>query len=79
MDLTHERLVHPETLLFLLQSSGFRDVTCAFVPPPPGPVAIPPLEFPGEAPARLEEFNIATQYLNQLLYGSFDYAVIAVR
>jgi SAM-dependent methyltransferase len=79
MDLTHERLVHPETLQFLLRSGGFQDVTCHFVPPPPGPLHIPPLQFAHDPPPQLQEFNAATQYLNQLLYASFDYAVVAVR
>jgi SAM-dependent methyltransferase len=79
MDLTHERLVHPETLQFVLRSRGFHDVVCEFVPPPSGPVRIPPLHFAHDPPPQLQEFNTATQYLNEFLYASFDYAVIAVR
>ena len=79
MDLTHERLVHPDTLMFLLRSKGFGDVDCDFVPPPPGPLHIPPLHFAADPPAQLQEFNAATQHLNRLLYSSFDYAVMAVR
>jgi O-antigen chain-terminating methyltransferase len=63
----------------LLRSSGFRDVDCDFVPPPPGPLHIPPLHFAADPPAELQEFNAATQHLNRLLYSSFDYAVMAVR
>jgi O-antigen chain-terminating methyltransferase len=79
MDLTHERLVHPDTLMFVLRSVGFRDVECDFLAPPAGPLHVPQLHFPVDPPAQLQEFNAATQYLNRLLYGSFDYAVVAVR
>lgn len=79
MNLTHERLIHPDTLAYLLRSHGFRDVHCELAPPPEGPLSIPALELLGEAPGRAHEFNSATQYLNRLLYGSYDYAAIAVR
>jgi O-antigen chain-terminating methyltransferase len=79
MDLTHVRLVHPETLQLLMRAQGFRDVSCELLPPPPGPLYIPPLQFAADPPPQLPEFNAATQYLNQLLYASFDYFVAAVR
>ncbi|MGH7790347.1 MAG: class I SAM-dependent methyltransferase, partial [Candidatus Binatia bacterium] len=79
VDLTHERLVHPETLKFVLQSCGFRDIDLHFVPPPDGPLRLPLLELPGAPPEGLARFNAATQYLNDLLYGSFDYAVMGIR
>lgn len=79
VDLTHERLVHPETLRIVFQTAGLRDVEVRFVPRPDDAVRLPLLEVPGADPARLADFNRATQYLNDLLYGSFDYAVIGVR
>lgn len=75
MDPTHVRLIHPETLKFLFESAGFRDVTIRFAPAPEGPLPIPALELDGCAPEAVRRFNLATDYLNKLLYGSQDYAV----
>jgi len=79
VDLTHERLVHPASLRALLVSCGFRDVTIRYVPPPAGALRLPALEAPSVPAERLAAFNAATSYLNDLLYASFDYAVIATR
>ncbi|MDE2058526.1 MAG: methyltransferase domain-containing protein [candidate division NC10 bacterium] len=76
MDLTHIRLIHPEMLKFLFESVGFDETVSRFLVAPAGPLTIPPLEirdYPHEALCR---FNDATEYLNKLLYGSSDYAVI---
>lgn len=78
-DPTHERLVHPDTLRSIFTAAGLRDIELRFVPPPEGAVRLPLLAVPGLDDAALAEFNRATQYLNDLLYGSFDYAVIGVR
>ncbi len=79
LDVTHERLVHPEALQYLLRAAGFLGVECVFAPPPVGPVRIPPLTIAGTDEAALRPFNAATQYLNDLLYASFDYTVVAER
>lgn len=78
MDLTHTRLVHPETLKFLFESTGFRDVSCLFLPSQAEPSTHPPIELHGSKELTTR-FNQATDYLNKLLYGSSDYAVIARR
>jgi 2-polyprenyl-3-methyl-5-hydroxy-6-metoxy-1,4-benzoquinol methylase len=75
MDPSHVRLVHPQTLQFQLESAGFSAVSCRYSPPPPDVLRIPPLQGNGIAP--LEEFNRATDYLNGLLYSSWEYALIA--
>jgi SAM-dependent methyltransferase len=79
LDVTHERLVHPQALQYLLRAAGFQDLECVFAPPPDGPVRIPPLTVAETEAATLQPFNAATQYLNDLLYASFDYAVVARR
>lgn len=76
MDLTHTRLIHPETLKFLFESVGFGEVTCRFLSPPEGPLMIPPLKIRDHPTIELHRFNEAIEYLNKLLYGSSDYAVI---
>ena len=79
LDVTHERLVHPQALQYLLRVAGFHDLECVFAPPPDGPLRIPPLPVTGTDAPALQPFNAATQYLNDLLYASFDYAVVARR
>lgn len=76
MDLTHTRLIHPETLHFLFESVGLREVACRFLPAAKGPLMIPPLEVRDHSREELQRFNDATEYLNKLLYGSSDYAMI---
>lgn len=79
MDLTHQRLIHPQTMEFLLQADGFREVTSRFTRPPEGPLLIPPLKVPGDSGDGLDKFNQATDYLNKLLYGRQEYAVLATK
>jgi O-antigen chain-terminating methyltransferase len=76
MDLTHVRLIHPDTLKFVFETSGFSDVVCEFAPPPAGSPLFPPLELQDCPPETLTRFNQAADQLNKLLYGSCDYAVI---
>jgi SAM-dependent methyltransferase len=79
IDLSHTRLVHPETLKFLFESAGFGRVERRFLPLGDAPVTIPPLEIRGLAVPELARFNAATDYLNKLLYASSDYAVIGTK
>lgn len=79
IDLSHARLVHPETLKFLLESAGFGQIERWFLPLGDTPVTIPSLEIRGLAVPELARFNAATDYLNKLLYASTDYAVIGAK
>lgn len=79
LDLTHERLVHPDALQYLLRAAGFEALQCVYAPLPAGPLRLPPLQVAATEAAALEPFNAATRYLNDFLYGSYDYAVVARR
>jgi O-antigen chain-terminating methyltransferase len=79
IDPTHVRLIHPETVKFLLESTGFDRVEYRFLPSGDTPLRIPPLELPGGQIPDLARFNAATDYLNKLLYRSPDYAVSAIK
>lgn len=79
VDLTHQRLVHPQTLRVIVEAAGLRQIEVRHVPPPPGALRLPVLTLPGVEAADLAAFNDATRYLNDLLFGSFDYAIIGVR
>ncbi len=78
-DLTHQRLVHPETLKLIFEAAGLREVTIRYMQPPEGPLRLPVLGIPTADPEQMARFNSATQYLNDLLYGSFEFAVVGVR
>ncbi len=79
IDLTHVRLVHPETLRFLVESVGFREVERHFLPSGDTPLIIPPLEIGGQHVPELTRFNAATDHLNKLLYASSDYTVTGTK
>ena len=76
-DLTHKRPIHPETLKFLLVENGFRLIDEDY---PEYAKArekyIPKLEDANDD-AAFFSFNKQMEYLNELLYGSLDYAIIA--
>ena len=74
MDPSHVRLVHPQTLQFLLESAGFVEISCHFAAPPVGVIPIPPLQGGFDGP--LGDFNRATDYLNKLIYGDQEYFVV---
>lgn len=80
MDLSHLKPVHPETIKFLLESVGFRDIQFKFFSPFPETAKLSKLEITNnissEDKARLEMMNQNIDKLNALLYGYLDYAVI---
>lgn len=89
-DPTHVRAVHPETLQYLLQASGFTRVTLQYSAPVPDEVKMKLIELPAEvltsdAPAaraltgaaRIVNGNAAI--LNNLLFTYLDYAAIGQR
>lgn len=75
VDPTHIRPVHPKWLEYLLQANSFTEITVEY---PNNPWvtsgAIPAL--PGNE-VHIRLFNQRIEYLNNLLYGSTDYTVIA--
>jgi 2-polyprenyl-3-methyl-5-hydroxy-6-metoxy-1,4-benzoquinol methylase len=75
MDLSHERPVHPETLKFILEAEGFNNIQILYSSPVED-MAIPPLHINNEENS---EFNRYIDKLNNFLYGSQDYAVIAYK
>jgi SAM-dependent methyltransferase/predicted transcriptional regulator len=76
MDLSHNRLVHPDAARFLLESTGFQNVELKFSAPVQPSMRVPPLSAGGLPTEALEEFNRGVERLNELLYGFQDYAVI---
>ena len=82
IDPTHQNPVHPDTLQFLLQSTGFRHVELYFSSPHPSEAQLQllPVDEPGsDGTKALEALNHNTERLNQLLFGAQNYAAIARR
>ncbi|MDW7726932.1 MAG: class I SAM-dependent methyltransferase [Candidatus Methanoperedens sp.] len=81
MDLSHVKPVHPETIKFLLESVGFRDIAFKFFSPFPETARLSKLTISDgisyEEKVCLEAMNQNIDKLNSLLYGYQDYAVIA--
>lgn len=80
IDLTHIKPVHPETLKFLLESTGFREVKPVFSSPLPETMRLQKL-VPNEGATDLERhqvdiYNRNIEMLNATLYGAQDYAMI---
>jgi O-antigen chain-terminating methyltransferase len=79
LDPTHVRLVHPETLQFLLEAAGFRIDTCEFRQFAPESDRIPRLDVEKISQHELEAFNAAIRRLNEIVYAPLDYFVIGIR
>ena len=89
-DFTHVWPVHPETLQYLLQASGFSRVEIKYTEQAPDPVrmrGVDPNAFPQglEPPARqaltmlADASNANASILNSLLFTYMDYAVIGYK
>lgn len=74
IDPSHNKPVHPFTAQYILQRAGFKNVEILYTDASKVPVAIPPIEM-----ENMEEFNYAMKQVENMLFGSQDYAVIAMR
>src|SRR5262245_22920852 len=75
-DPSHLMPAHPDTMTFLLEAAGFRDVNVMFSAPVDPSMRVPALDAPG---ANLADFNQGIERVNSLLFGHQDYAVIGRR
>jgi O-antigen chain-terminating methyltransferase len=78
MDPTHNKPVHPETLLFLLKSKGFTNVSLIEMEPATEHY-LSVLNADTDSISNLDDFNSGIQRINRILFGPQDYAVIATR
>lgn len=79
IDLSHKRPIHPETLRFILGFVGFREMEIKFLSPVPEDVRLRRIdvEHSNEKEKHLiENYNYNINTLNNILFGSQDYAVI---
>ena len=77
IDPSHNKPVHPLTVKYILERAGFRKIDVIYTPGSRLPMSMPELE--GEGIHNLEAFNEGIRKLNDVLYGSQDYAVIAMK
>ena len=72
-DPSHTQPIHPDTLQFLFEATGFHEVEVRFLAPVDPAARVPLLQAPA---VNLEPFNQGIERLNALLFGFQDYAVI---
>ena len=89
-DFTHVRPVHPETLQYLLQASGFERVTIRYSAPVPDHMKMKTIDLPAGVLASTDPtasalaqvahaVNANAVILNNLLFTHLDYAAIGYR
>jgi SAM-dependent methyltransferase len=89
-DPTHVRPVHPDTLHYLLQASGFADVSIRFSAPVPDHVKMKPVEISADLIGSAEPLaraliqtahvmNANAAILNNLMFTHLDYAAVGYR
>ncbi len=75
LDLTHQKPIHPETMKFLLQYFGFKDIEIQYSRSSKVNYELPLLNS-NQNIGNLKEFNDGINLLNSLLFGYQDYAII---
>lgn len=76
-DLTHRTPIHPDTLKFLVEASGFRDAKTMFTSPVPAPAQLKLFSQPADETQVV--FNQNMTKLNRLLFDPQEYAVLAFK
>lgn len=74
IDPSHDKPRHPLTVQYILQKAGFKEVDIVYTEASEPQIAIPPIKMDN-----MEEFNNAMKQVENILFGSQDYAVIAKR
>jgi len=80
IDMSHKRLIHPETLKFLANYANFREVETIFFSPIPDEMRLKKTNIEGiegEFRRLKEAYDQNIDKLNTILYGPQDYAIVA--
>ena len=75
-DMTHVRPVHPDTLSYFMQASGFQRVRVEYRAPYPERDKLQPLQG---ADVLTATFNHNVTLLNSLMFTHLDYAAVGER
>lgn len=76
LDPSHVKPVHPKTVEYFLRKAGFQEIRIIFTEQSKVGYRFPLLSAEG---GNLEEFNDGVNFLSDIIFGSQDYAVIAVK
>lgn len=74
IDPSHNKPVHPFTAQYILQRAGFKEVEIVYTETSKAPITIPAIEM-----ENMDEYNNVMKHIENMLFGSQDYAVIARR
>lgn len=77
IDPSHIKPVHPLTMQYYLEKAGFREIEIIFTESSRPPIAIPALKC--DSAENTAEFNAAMKQVSDMIFGSQDYAVVAVK
>jgi 2-polyprenyl-3-methyl-5-hydroxy-6-metoxy-1,4-benzoquinol methylase len=76
LDPTHVRLIHPETMQYLMEEAGFTVKTVQFRRPVADEERLPTLELASVPADELASYNEAVTRVNARLFGPLDYFVV---
>jgi len=82
IDISHKRPVHPETLRFLLNAAGFREIQIELIAPVRDDARLKKIKTGERKDGRSEEieiYNHIIDMLNAIIYGPQDYALIGIK
>lgn len=77
IDPSHIKPVHPLTMRYFLEKAGFRKIEIIYTENSLPQESIPALKISNSE--NTEEFNIAMKKVSDMLFGSQDYAIIAIK
>ena len=82
LDMSHKRPVHPETLGFLLNVAGFREIKIELIAPVRDDARLKKIKIGERRDGHREEieiYNHNIDMLNAIIYGPQDYALIGIK
>lgn len=77
IDPSHVKPVHPLTMKYYLEKAGFKNIEIVYTESSRPPHSIPELKC--SAAENADEFNAAMKTVSDIIFGSQDYAIAAVK
>lgn len=79
IDPSHTKPVHPLTMQYYLQKAGFKNIETIYTETSKLSCDIPALQCNENDDKKLQEFNQAMHTVSRFLFGSQDYAIVAIK
>jgi 2-polyprenyl-3-methyl-5-hydroxy-6-metoxy-1,4-benzoquinol methylase len=76
MDMTHVKPVHPYTAKFILESTGFSNVSINYMSPNDETLRLPKITLAGHEEESLMKFNESIEHWNNVIFGYQDYFIV---